>query len=57
MSLPLSRAALVEHRDADPDAYHYRPSNVSEYKNKDTDPLVLWNLRIYDLDAAGRYLR
>jgi hypothetical protein len=54
--LSLSRAELAGYSDNDPEAPHYRPGNVSEYKNLRRDDMTLWFLRMYDLDAAGTYL-
>ena len=41
MNLPLSRPQLDAYHHHDPDARHYRPSNVSEYNNHDKDELML----------------
>jgi hypothetical protein len=52
-SLPLLRPALAEYRDNDPDAIHYRPYNISEYKNSPEGALMLWSLRVYDIDTGN----
>ncbi len=56
MKLPFSRAELADYYDDDPDAVHYQPRNVSEYKNHDKEELMFWYLTIFDLDASDRYL-
>lgn len=50
MNLTLSRPQLADYRDDDPDAHHYRPFNVSEYRNHGKDELMMWSLRIFHLE-------
>ena len=56
MKISMSRAHLDEYQDRDPDAYYWRPGNMSEYNNEGKDELVSWHLRVFTIDTRDRYM-